>query len=176
MKRYVAFLRAINTPPRWVKMNQLVEAFSGLGLKNVSTFIASGNVVFDTNHEDRLASRIEGALLAKLGFEVPTFLRTAAEVIAVAEECPFSTEDSVEVSFLYDVPQADKALALEASAVPPDRLAVVGRRVYWSHEGPRRDSRHSEARVVKTLGVITTQRSMRTIHRLIETHLQVPSP
>ena len=46
--RYVALLRAINTPPRHVKMPRLRAVFEDLGFENIATVIASGNVVFDT--------------------------------------------------------------------------------------------------------------------------------
>lgn len=46
MPRYVAFLRAINVGGRTVKMDRLREIFESLGLGDVETFIASGNVIF----------------------------------------------------------------------------------------------------------------------------------
>ncbi len=52
MPRYVAFLRAINLPGRNVKMDRLRSTFVSLGLDNVDTFIASGNVIFDSDRED----------------------------------------------------------------------------------------------------------------------------
>lgn len=73
MTRYVAFLRSINTPPRHVKMARLQTVFNGLGFENVATFIASGNVIFDTDDPFDLVLRIEAALEADLGFEVPVF-------------------------------------------------------------------------------------------------------
>ncbi len=175
MTRYVAFLRAINTPPRHVKMARLRAVFEALGFDNVATFIASGNVIFDTDDDAHLGPRIEAALQAALGFEVPAFLRTAAEVIAVADRDAFPTagdEGRVEVSLLAAVPQPQAARALEATASGSDRLAVIGREVFWWHVGPRGDSDHSEDRVVRMLGVLTTQRSLHTVQRIADTHLR----
>ncbi len=47
MPRYVAFLRAVNVGGRTVKMDLLRELFAQLQFKNIETFIASGNVIFD---------------------------------------------------------------------------------------------------------------------------------
>jgi uncharacterized protein (DUF1697 family) len=66
---------------------------------------------------------------------------------------------------------------LRAINTPPrhvkmDRLAVIGREVYWSHVGLRRDSEHSEARVTRTLGMQTTQRSATTVRRIADRFLR----
>jgi uncharacterized protein (DUF1697 family) len=172
MTRYVGFLRAINTPPRHVKMVRLIEVFESLGFDRVTTFIASGNVVFDAEDDSSMAERIESALHAELGFEVPAFLRSTAEVIDVAGADPFPDADEVEVSFLKSEPEPADARALEETAAGVDRLAVIGREVYWGHSGPRSGSKHTETRVVRTLGMMTTQRSMRTVRRLVETRLR----
>ncbi|NNK48375.1 MAG: DUF1697 domain-containing protein, partial [Gemmatimonadetes bacterium] len=57
MRQYIAFLRGINVGGHRVKMNRLGELFEELGLSNVSTFIASGNVIFWTDSEDVEALR-----------------------------------------------------------------------------------------------------------------------
>ena len=48
MPRYVAFLRAVNVGGRIVKMDELRRPFAAAGFADVETFIASGNVIFDT--------------------------------------------------------------------------------------------------------------------------------
>ena len=49
MTRHIAFLRAINITGRTIKMDRLRALFAELGLANVATFIASGNVLFDAD-------------------------------------------------------------------------------------------------------------------------------
>ena len=49
MTRYIAFLRAINVGGHTVKMAELKRLFEALGFTNVETFIASGNVIFDSS-------------------------------------------------------------------------------------------------------------------------------
>ncbi len=93
MPRYIAFLRAINVGGHTVKMDALRQHFESLGFTGVETFIASGNVVFETESTDAqaLERQIEGALHAALGYEVATFIRTTAELAAVAQYEPFAT-------------------------------------------------------------------------------------
>ena len=169
MQRYVAFLRAINTTGRYAKMESIRHALEPLGLKNLATVIASGNVIFDSaDRQPVLVAEIESALLSGLGFEVPVFLRTAAEVAKVADCQIFSSDAQVEVSFLLRRPEPGAARALESTATGSDRLVVVDRELYWSHVGPRSDSPHNEARVTSVLGMPTTQRSLRTVRRIAE--------
>ena len=173
MTRLVALLRAINTPPRHVKMANLRAIFVDLGLENVATFIASGNVIFDDPEVVGLADQIEATLERELGFEVATFLRTGAEVCVVADRDPFSgAVGDVEVSFLRSTPDPTAAAALVSTASGTDQLGVFDREVYWLHEVPRSESPHREARVIKTLGMETTQRSLRTVTRLADKFLR----
>jgi uncharacterized protein (DUF1697 family) len=173
MARYVAFLRAINTPPRHVKMDRLRATFEDLGLQNVATFIASGNVIFDTDRRQGLAGRIEAALHHDLGFEVPVYLRTRDEVIAVADCRPFGDRSGqAEVSFLPAAPDPAAVESLLATAGDDDRLAVIGREVYWHHPGHRSESTHSEATVVRILRMPTTRRSSRTVARIANEYLR----
>ena len=62
MTRYVAFLRGINVGGnKLIKMEELRRTFEALRFKNVRTFIASGNVIFETDETDRelLTEKIE---------------------------------------------------------------------------------------------------------------------
>ena len=93
MPRYIAFLRAINVGGHnAVKMDFLRQLFASLGFANVETFIASGNVVFETTAKNTqaLEREIENRLREAIGYEVATFIRTDAELAAIANYKPFS--------------------------------------------------------------------------------------
>jgi len=77
MPKYVAFLRAINVGGHTVKMDHLRGLFEALSFSNVETFIASGNVIFDTKSKDQqtLERKIEKHLRETLGYAVTTFDR-----------------------------------------------------------------------------------------------------
>ncbi|MGH9273531.1 MAG: DUF1697 domain-containing protein, partial [Acidimicrobiales bacterium] len=79
--RHVAFLRAVNVGKRQVKMAQLREVVVGLGYDDVRTYIASGNVAFDAaGTGPSLERNLEPAFQDAFGFEIPTYVRTLAEV------------------------------------------------------------------------------------------------
>jgi uncharacterized protein (DUF1697 family) len=92
MTQYFAFLRAINVGGHNVKMEHLREIFESLGFSKVETFIASGNVVFESSSRDTLSleNRIETKLNESLGYEVSTFIRTAPELDGIAMDQAFS--------------------------------------------------------------------------------------
>lgn len=81
----------MNVGGRVVKMERLRELFAELGLLDVRTFIQSGNVFFETKETDRaaLTRKIEAHLLQRLGYEVPTFLRTEDELERALALDPF---------------------------------------------------------------------------------------
>lgn len=112
MPRYIALLRAINVGGHnAVKMDFLRRLFESLGFSNVETFIASGNVVFETasKNAQALERAIEERLREALGHTVATFIRTDAELAAVASYKPFGQSDldgaaALNIAFLADGP------------------------------------------------------------------------
>ncbi len=91
MPVYAAFLRGMNVGGRRVKNDELSMCFEAMGFENVSAFLASGNVVFESDGEsaEDLELQIELGLSEKLGYVVPTFVRSGAEVAEIAAKKPF---------------------------------------------------------------------------------------
>lgn len=89
--KYIAFLRGINIGGHRVKMEYLRQLFSELQVTNVRSYIQTGNIFFETAETDRaiLTRKIEQRLFAALGYEVPIFLRTIAEIEHAIEINPF---------------------------------------------------------------------------------------
>ncbi len=138
MTKQFAFLRAINVGGHNVTMEQLRGLFEALGLKGVETFLASGNVVFDgkPGKSRNLEHRIEQQLLASLGYEVKTFIRTDSEVGAIARCTPFKeslirSAGAFCVGFLSDPLQSGARKSLMALAGEIDSFHLHDREVYW---------------------------------------------
>ena len=138
MTRYVAFLRGINVGGHTVKMDALKKIFEALDFENVSTFIASGNVIFETSAKkaETLEKKIERELEKELGYEVATFLRTDKQVAAIAEHDAFSKEkpkdgDTQYVVFLKDAPDAATKKRVLALSNDADVLHVHAAEMYW---------------------------------------------
>ncbi len=174
MTRYVAFLRAINVGGRSVKMAHLRELFEALGFFDVKTFIASGNVIFDSPAEGtrKLQQRIEDHLRESLGYEVATFVRSGSELVDVAGYDPFVPPDlnvegnSLYIAFLQASPtfQAEQKLMAFRSEV--DDFRVNEREVYWLCRKTMSESSFSGALLEKILGMPATIRNATTVQKL----------
>jgi uncharacterized protein (DUF1697 family) len=90
--QYVALLRGLNVGGhKPVKMADLAATFVGLGLKNVRTVLASGNVLFDapSSSRKRLAARITAGLKRAFGFDATVVIRTLEEIGRLLDYNPF---------------------------------------------------------------------------------------
>ena len=72
-------------------MDEIARVFGTLGFGGAETFLASGNVVFESRSRDgaALAAKCEAALSAALGYKVDVFVRTDAEVSSIVRHRPF---------------------------------------------------------------------------------------
>lgn len=173
MARYIAFLRAINVGGRVVTMDRLRSLFDSLGFAGVETFIASGNVVFESRSGDSggLSRKIAQRLQESLGYEVATFIRTDAEVAAIAQHRLFESPKaraakSLSVGFLSEAPRAEAKRALMRLRTDSDDFQVHGREVYWLSRTTMSESGFSYAVFEKTLRVQATFRGRNTVVRL----------
>ncbi|HEY0318250.1 MAG TPA: DUF1697 domain-containing protein [Solirubrobacterales bacterium] len=174
MERYVAFLRGMNLGGRRIKNEELKAEFEALGFEQVATFRASGNVVLATGKKEKegaLAGRIEKGLGEALGYEVPVFLRSCAEVVAIAEREPFepeavaASEGKLQVSLLSKEPSAAAGRKILALATDEDLLAVAGREVYWLPSGGILDS-DLDLKALEAIVGADTRRTMGTIEQI----------
>lgn len=181
MPRYIAFLRAINVGGHTVKMDKLRALFESLGYSRVETFIASGNVVFESKSGDAQALQrsIEALLRRSLGYEVATFIRTDAEIAAIAQYKPFAnlalkSARALNVAFLAKPLPDEVTKALMRLKTDIDEFHVHGREVYWLCRKKQSESSFSNALFERTLKIQTTFRGFNTIVRLAAKY--PPSP
>ncbi len=173
MPRYVAFLRGMNLGGRRITNDQLVRCFEQMDLSPASAFLASGNVLFDSSARSRpkLEAAIATGLKAQLKYEVPTFIRSAAEVAAITNQQPFTpkvvaqTAGKLQVALLSAEPSAAARKKALAHASADDHLAIVGRELYWLPKAGMSDSELPVDQLAKHLGAMTI-RTHRTITRL----------
>jgi uncharacterized protein (DUF1697 family) len=177
MDRYVAFLRGMNLGGRRITNEDLRSHFEALGCAEVATFRASGNVVLAAKGETEgaLAERLEAGLGESLGYEVPVFLRSGAELLGIAAAEPFGAKaveasaGKLQVALLREAPSAaarGEAIALSTDA---DRLALEGRELYWLPHGRMSDSELDLEGIGAILG-LTTIRTKGTIDQIAAKH------
>ena len=173
MPRCVAFLRAVNVGGRTVKMDALRAAFDALALANVETFIASGNVIFDSRTRDlaALERKIEACLLKGFGFEIDTFVRTLDEVAAVAAHTAFDAVATTQVvGFLRSAPTPQALDTIARMATSVDRLSVHGRELFWFSERKQSESVFTNAVFERALDMRSTFRALSSLRKLVAKH------
>ncbi len=137
--RYVALLRGINVGGRTlVKMADLKTCVEELGLDDVSTYIASGNVLFESGERDaaKLEARIERAIEQRFGLPVKVVVlnRAAYARIVKAIPDPWIGDASLRanVAFVRRGTDAKQVVReLEPDAAVEEVKAIVGA-ILWA--------------------------------------------
>jgi uncharacterized protein (DUF1697 family) len=174
MPQFFAFLRAINDGPgRVVKMNVLRQTFESLGFSGVATLLASGNVVSETRAKDvgMLERKIERRLKQTLGYNVPVFIRTHAELKKIAaleflEDSEIHGADLNIILLADDLDERSKA-ELGSLTTPTDGFRVHGREVYWWRRKKPGTSLFSSVPLAKVICVPFAIRGTSTIRKLV---------
>ena len=173
MLKLIAFLRAINVGGHNVKMDALRELFIELGYANVETFIASGNVIFDSKAKNikTLENKIAEHLHKSLGYEVATFIRTVAEVKAVAQYQPFSEAAmnqaaALNVGFLAEPLSSEATEKLLSYRNEMDDLHFHHREIYWLCRMKQTDSPFDNVGFEKITKTKATFRGINTVRKL----------
>ena len=135
MKKYIAFLRAINVGGTTIiKMADLKKMFESFGLENVETYIQTGNVIFESaeTSASRLEEQIERQLEKASGKPIRVFVRTMREVAALVKDCPFEPGEgeTVHVVILDEKPAKKNIDALIARQSRADEFAVKGKTAF----------------------------------------------
>lgn len=172
MPKYVAFLRAINVGSHLVKMDYLRTLFEALAFTNVETFIASGNVIFDSKSSNTgaLEKKIEKHLMKALGYEVATFVRSIEDVERIAGAQTFSAKElngsTLYVGFLAQSPSEESRRELVKCSNKSNVFAINDRELFWLCRVKFSETDFSGARLEKILKMKTTLRNANTPQRI----------
>ena len=154
-------------------MQSLRRVFESLGFCRVATFIASGNVIFETmtKRTKTLEGKIEKALQKALGYEVRTFIRGEAELTKIANYHPFpesklDTSWHCNIIFLADNLTPTLKRKVKALRTNTDAFAVRGREIYWVRRRRQNGALFSTVPLEKILGRTFTVRGVDTIRRI----------
>jgi uncharacterized protein (DUF1697 family) len=161
MPAYIALLRAVNVGGTGkLPMTELKSMCEQAGFDKVKTYIASGNVIFQSKKsEAQVKKLLEASLAAYAGKPVGVMVRTAAEMAAVLAANPFTDApgNRTVAIFLDEQPPAN---ALEAATGQQDEELRLGlREIYVLYGQGMADSRlkipvakNGTARNINTIG------------------------
>jgi len=176
MITYIAFLRAINVGgQKLIKMEVLRRIFESLGLKNVRTYIQSGNIVFasTSTNSTALTRKIEQKLKEVTGHEVTVILRKFSEIEVLVKQNPFrkikpGSDGVLFVVFLSAMPTTKPKLPLVSK---PENLEVLTIKDGAAFVVSRRKKNglfgYPNNFVEKQLGVSGTTRNWSTVNKIV---------
>jgi len=172
---YVALLRAINLGAKnRVPMKDLAEMFVAAGCRDVSTYIQSGNVIFNAPAAllKKLPEMISAQISARFGFQVPVIIRSSQQLARTIANNPFlqagEPETALHVMFLADLPAAESITTLDMQRSPPDRFHVWENNIYLHHPKGVRNSKLTNAYFDAKLSTQSTARNWATVLKLAE--------
>ena len=173
--RYVAFLRGINVGGnKLIKMEALAAAFTAAGFRNVKTYIASGNVIFDSRAAtpDLLSKKIEQKLLQTFGHQIAVMVFPLADLEALVKRDPFKRVKLNEDVMLFVIlmrsevgrvklPLESKTENLTVIAIEDRAAFIVARRKQNGRVG------FPNSFIEKEFGVAATTRNWSTVEKVV---------
>jgi len=184
METYISILRGINVGgQKSIQMTGLKELYEKLAFKKVTTYIQSGNVIFNTSKRESdqaLVKKIEAAIFKKYKFEVPVIIRTLAEMEKVVSVNPLVKQKNINierlhVTFLSDNPRPEHLKIMETINYPPDQFIIIEKEIYLHCPNGYGISKLSNNFFENKLKVIATSRNWRTVNKFAEMAKEISS-
>lgn len=133
--RYCAFLRGVNVNGTAMKMADVCEAFAGAGASEVTSVLASGNIIFSSEDTaENLRANLEKALSDRFNYEAFLFLKTPAQIRQIAETNPFPKEADFHIYIFVGERNIERRLEeqfLATARIPGENAKVLGDTFYW---------------------------------------------
>jgi uncharacterized protein (DUF1697 family) len=174
MTTLIALLRGINVGGNnKLPMKDLSALLAGVGLRDVQTYIQSGNVVFrsDLKNKTALAARITAAIKAQHGFAPYILLLEAAELKKAMAGNPYPEAEpepkSLHLFFLDEAPRQPDLKGLDTLKAGNERYKLAGK-VFYLHAPDGVGNSKLAARAEKLLGVTASARNWNTVCKLAE--------
>ena len=172
----IALLRAVNLAGRnQIRMDELRALCESLGLRDVQTYIQSGNVIFSSPARDagRLSRRIEDAIERSFAFRPKVIVRSPDELRSVIARNPFAGRTGIDprklaVTFLAAEPGPEARNKLHGLKTDPEELRLDGRHLYVYFPDGMERSKLSAAPIEKALNTAGTARNWNTVTKLLQ--------
>jgi uncharacterized protein (DUF1697 family) len=157
-------------------MADLKDLYEKLEFTNLTSYIQSGNVVFDAKSSKsgkEMAQMISLAVTDKFGFDIPVIVRTFEEWEETIENNPFAKEKGIDINrlhltFLADTPSPSNLEAIGQIEYPTDRFQIIGKDAFICVADRYSDSKLTNSFFEKKLNVPATTRNWKTVMKLYE--------
>jgi uncharacterized protein (DUF1697 family) len=177
METYIAILRGINVSGKnKILMAELKDLLETLQFSQISTYIQSGNIVFQYHANSntlQLATTIEEAISLKYGYRVPVIVLCLEELQQTIERNSFLTDPTIDptklhVTFLATPPSTDKIALMSQLSFLPDKFYIIDKQVYLHCPINYGETKLSNQFFENKLKVKATTRNWNTTLKLLE--------
>ena len=175
MKRtFISLLRAINVSGQNpIRMPELKTLYEKLGYQNVTTYLQSGNVVFDALEQDdrQIARSLEAAIASTFGMNVPVLIRSTPDLENILASNPFASRANLDparlvVVFLSAAPDELALSRLQPPPDIPDEFVLSEREIYLHCPNGLGRSKLTNSFFERKLGLVATSRNWNTVPAL----------
>lgn len=170
--KYCAFLRGVNVKGTAMKMAEVCDVFKNAGMKNVSSILATGNILFESEKTpENLRKILEKSLSEHFDYEAFLFLKTAEEVNQILENSPFEKAEDLHIySFICE--NGNEIVLLEefgkVNHQKIEEAKIVNQNFYWQiSKGNTLDSEFGKILGKKSFKDIFTSRNINTIEKIV---------
>lgn len=173
MKDYCAFLRGVNVKGTTMKMTDVCKVFSDAGMQNVSSVLASGNILFQSDKNFSALKRIlEKAMSDHFNYEAFLFIRDDNEINEIVMNDPFSPLENFHNYIFIGEEKIEEILLEEfdkASKAEDEKGKIVKNVFYWQvPKGQTLESTFGKIIGRKNLKDKMTSRNINTLERILK--------
>lgn len=170
--KYCAFLRGVNVNGTSMKMAEACKVFADAGMKEVSSVLASGNILFSSEKNiSDLKTILEKSMSDYFNYEAFLFLKSEKEVAKIFENCPFTKTDDMHIYAFVGTEGIEKILLDEfnhSEKTENEKAEIIENTFYWQvPKGNTLDSSFGKVLGKKTLKAQMTSRNMNTFEKIL---------
>ncbi|HRO75863.1 MAG TPA: DUF1697 domain-containing protein [Crocinitomicaceae bacterium] len=172
-KSYCAFLRGVNVKGTNMKMAEVCAVFETAGFSNVSSILASGNILFSSDKEkNEIKKTLEKVMSEHFNYEAFLFVKDKIEVLTLFNNNPFTVDTDFHIYGFAGIDGIEKTLLeeFEKSAKTAGETAqIVGENFYWKvPKGNTLDSTFGKILGRKNLKDTFTSRNLNTFEKVLK--------
>ncbi|MDR2148778.1 MAG: DUF1697 domain-containing protein [Tannerella sp.] len=176
MTACISILRGINVSGQnIIKMDALQKMYKDLGYSHITTYIQSGNIVFNVANAqpEKLEKEISNQIKTVFGFDVPVIVLTVDSLQEIIDNNPFAKDLNkdpgfLHVTFLSSTPEQYDIEAIEAKKSDGEEIVIDGHAVYLYCPNGYGNTKLNNSLLEKKLKVGATTRNWKTANKLLE--------
>jgi uncharacterized protein (DUF1697 family) len=171
--QYCAFLRGVNVKGTNMKMAEVGKVFENAGMKEVSSVLASGNILFSSEKSGiELKPILEKSMSEQFDYEAFIFVKNLEEISRIFNDNPFETNPDLHIYGFVGIEGIEKILMQEferSKKVENEKAEIIGKNFYWQvPKGSTLDSEFGKILGKKSLKNSFTSRNINTFEKILK--------